>query len=534
MPALMISRFEVEGVPCRMSINSSDVLIVCVNRNVHRYIYLYRTSDGFLMESIRLSTELAMLVDAVQLMNKNFIIGYSLESDPGVFLISELSADGKNFIRSFDPRACDSNQWVFWTPYYLSIDEDENIFIADSDSHQVVQMNARLTDVQILLDRDRHSVKLPWRFCYVPEKQQLIVGQGRGGSSSDIFVHNLCPLTPPSDHRKLKCELELIKSVFFENVELKKYDKLNPPLRIPDVQMIKRIRVKEDTDESPVDGVTWFENKIYAVCRGSNQVHVFPDQEPFDEFKEEEIKIEGLTQPWDMSASKVSRSMFISDQGDRCLWRIQMPGGGISRWAIEGKPFTLSITSYDALVVVVQRGDRYVLDIFDCLEVRLTQSILMSEEIREVLHAVQSSIGNIIISCSTKHIPDVYQISELSTDGSNVIRNFSPGSFGLPNIDNWKPGYISIGVDGHLIVSDWRHDRVYLLSSHFTDLQIFVYENQQLLYGSRRLCYVPEKQQLIVGQTGPIGGPGLVSLFNVRPRKQSMNINPESEPNVQQ
>ena len=107
---------------------------------------------------------------------------------------------------------------------------------------------------------------------------------------------------------------------------------------LPDIQLVELFEVEEGTKESPVDGVTWLENKIYVVCRGSNRVHVFPDQEPFDELKEEEIKIEGMKRPWDMSASKVSRSMFISDPGDRCLWRVQMPGGGISRWEMDGTP----------------------------------------------------------------------------------------------------------------------------------------------------------------------------------------------------
>ena len=118
------------------------------------------------------------------------------------------------------------------------------------------------------------------------------------------------------------------------------------------------------------------ENKIYVVCGGSNRVHVFPDQEPFDELREEEIKIEGMKGPLDMSldmsASKVSRSMFISDLGDRCLWRVQMPGGGISRWEMDGTPRNLSITLSDELIVEVRRQNRFYLDIFSCSDVTRT------------------------------------------------------------------------------------------------------------------------------------------------------------------
>ena len=81
-----------------------------------------------------------------------------------------------------------------------------------------------------------------------------------------------------------------------------------------------------------------------------------------------------MNDPEDMSASKVSRSMFISDPGDRCLWRVQMPGGGISRWEMDGTPGNLSITSSDELFVVVLREDRYYLNLFSCLDVTRTQS----------------------------------------------------------------------------------------------------------------------------------------------------------------
>ena len=181
-----------------------------------------------------------------------------------------------------------------------------------------------------------------------------------------------------------------------------------------------------------------------------------------------------MKRPWDMSASKVSRSMFISDPGDRCLWRVQMPGGGISRWEMDGTPVSLSITSSDELIVDVRREDRYYLDIFSCLDVTRTQSIPLPTEAKDVRHAVQSSNGNIIILHSTENFPDVYQISELSIDGRNFIRTFDPRSVQSMNIKNWDPDHLSFDDDGRLFVVDHRHNRVYLLSSQLTDPQILL------------------------------------------------------------
>ena len=209
-----------------------------------------------------------------------------------------------------------------------------------------------------------------------------------------------------------------------------------------------------------------------------------------------------MKDPEDMSASKVSRSMFISDRGDRCLWRVQMPGGGISRWEMDGTPGSLSITSSNELIVDVRRDDRYYLDIFSCSDVTRTQSIPLTTDVKNVRHAVQSSDGNIIILHSTENFPDVYQISELSIVGRNFIRTFDPRSVQSMNIKNWDPSHLSFDDDGHLFVVDRRHYRLYLLSSQLTDPQILLKPYQHQLDGLHRLCYVREKQQLIVGQTG--------------------------------
>ena len=264
--------------------------------------------------------------------------------------------------------------------------------------------------------------------------------------------------------------------------------------------------MKEETKESSVDGVTWLENKIYVVCRESNRVHVFPDQEPFDELKEEEIKIEGMNDPWDMSASKVSRSMFISDPDDRCVWRVQMPGGGISRWEMDGTPGSLSITSSDELIVVVRREDRYYLDIFSCLDVTRTQSIPLPTEVKDARHAVQSSNGNIIILHSTENFPDVYQISELSIDGRNFTRTFDPRSVQSMNKKkNWDPYHLSFDDDGRLFVADYRHHRVYLLSSQLTDPQILLKRIQHQLDGPQRLCLLRTREATVDRWSDRIG-----------------------------
>ena len=229
-----ISRWKVDGEPWRMSISSSGVLVVNVRRDGRQHLHLYRSSDVMLMESISLPTGIKVMSHAVQMSNGNFIISCSMKDDPDVFLIRELSVDGRNFIRSFDHRSIESKRLDYWTPYYLSIDEEKNIFIADHNNDRVVLLNSRLTDFQILLNRDQHSIESPWTVCYVREKQQLIVGRGgRSNLTYDVRVFNLCPHVPHTDRRTLTNELELIKSVPFDHVESKICDTSNPSPRMP-------------------------------------------------------------------------------------------------------------------------------------------------------------------------------------------------------------------------------------------------------------------------------------------------------------
>ena len=116
----------------------------------------------------------------------------------------------------------------------------------------------------------------------------------------------------------------------------------------------------------------------------------------------------------------------------------------------------------------------YIWDIFSCSDVTRTQSIPLSTEVKDVRHAVQSSNGNIIIIHSTENFPDVFQISELSIDGRNFIRTFDPRSVQSMNIKNWDPRHLSFDDDGRSFVADYRHDRVYMLSSQLTDPRILL------------------------------------------------------------
>ena len=82
------------------------------------------------------------------------------------------------------------------------------------------------------------------------------------------------------------------------------------------------------------------EDKIYVVCNKSNRIRVFQDEVPFDALPDDEIVISNMDEPYDIVASKASRSIFVSNGSvlGGHLLKIQMLGKNVSRQKVSGKP----------------------------------------------------------------------------------------------------------------------------------------------------------------------------------------------------
>ena len=164
-----------------------------------------------------------------------------------------------------------------------------------------------------------------------------------------------------------------------------------------------------------------------------------------------------MKQPFNMASSQMARAVFICDADDNnpCLWRIQMPDRIIRQCRIDGYPVGLSITPSDDLLVLVERRDRYHLDIYRSSDVSRLQSILMPRDIQEIYHAVQIANGNFVIACYYPNFADRLVASELSNDGIQFIRKFGPKSIPL---NTWKQCHIVIGEDGKFFIAGYSTD----------------------------------------------------------------------------
>ena len=66
----------------------------------------------------------------------------------------------------------------------------------------------------------------------------------------------------------------------------------------------------------------------------------------------------------------------------------------------------------------------------------------------------------------------------------------------------WNPVHLSVDKNNNIIVADFEGDKIYLLNSQMTDLQVLLDAVRHQIYFPAALCLVEDKQQLIVGQGG--------------------------------
>ena len=251
---------------------------------------------------------------------------------------------------------------------------------------------------------------------------------------------------------------------------------------------------------TPIIGLAWLENKIYVVSKTNNVILVLSDDGSDDKSKYENIELKGMKDPCDLAASKPRRSIFICDRDNECIWRIQLPGGEITSCDIKGRPYRISISSSDLMIVCVVRDDRDYLFINRSSDEIEPESIPLPKEVRKLLHAIQLNSGNIIIAHSMVDTLGSFRISELEISEGTFVRNYDPRSTGFHQLRNWTPRQLSVDENDNIFIADFDNDRVVLLNSRLRDPQILLNRDQHSIKSPRRLCYVEEKQQLIVSQ----------------------------------
>ena len=191
LPCETVLAKGMKGKLTKLSTTSSNQLLVVTE---HGYptgfslvIQQFSNALIFPAKSYTLSAMISEVSDVVQISSGNYIFSYR-SKDTNKYQISELSADGERIIRTFSPPVV----FQSWCPTYLSITEDDEIFIADDRPKEgrVLLLDSQWTEIRTIAD----SIDRPQRLHYLKEKQKLILGTGQSDVwTSSVLIFNLQP-----------------------------------------------------------------------------------------------------------------------------------------------------------------------------------------------------------------------------------------------------------------------------------------------------------------------------------------------------
>jgi len=235
-----------------------------------------------------------------------------------------------------------------------------------------------------------------------------------------------------------------------------------------------------------VMGVTRLHNIVYIVCEKLSKIRRFNATASHERLTD--INVPGMKDPKDITACEETSHLYVIDS--ECVWRMSAEGTDIESWLetpLPGRqfnPHTLSVTASRLLVTSYAPNK---LMQFDANGVE--QRCVSLPEGTAPYHAVESPAGKLVVVHSNTQQKE-WQVSELDGEG-RVLHHFSESL-------NW-PDHIAVDSRGNIFVADTRNRRILLLDAQLTVCRAII--NEDLLNGEepRRLCYMKESGQLLVG-----------------------------------
>lgn len=219
-----------------------------------------------------------------------------------------------------------------------------------------------------------------------------------------------------------------------------------------------------------------------------------------------QIKIAKVKLPWDLAASDYDRCLYVTDRGNRCVWKITSPKHRVTRWLSDiGSPYTLSVAA-DGHIVLPRQGlpSRVVVYTSEAVPIHDVQ---LPADIENPLYALMSSSTETLWLSYGKLYRRMRGICELTVEG-NVVRSYEPKESHQELEDSvGHPCHLSLdAAGGRLFVADYGNDRVVLLNSDLSWNQIVVSPAKDAIRKPSRICYDEAERRLIVGHMGEFEG----------------------------
>jgi len=232
-------------------------------------------------------------------------------------------------------------------------------------------------------------------------------------------------------------------------------------------------------------GVTWLHNVVYIICEKLSTIRRF---DTTTHAQLTDINIPDLKDPKDIAACKQTSQVYIADS--ECVWRMSSDGTAVERWLTtpipsrQFSPHTLSVTASRLLVTSYAPNE---LMQFDTNGIEQRRVSLL--EGKAPYHAVESPAGKLVVVHSNVQQKE-WQVSEVDTN-DQVLPRFSKSL-------NW-PCHIAVDSQGNVFVADTNNSRILLLDAQLVVFRVIIDKFLLNIKNPRRLCYVKETGQLLVG-----------------------------------
>ena len=195
----------------------------------------------------------------------------------------------------------------------------------------------------------------------------------------------------------------------------------------------------------------------------------------------------------DMTSCEHYRCVYISDGIVKCVYRLDVQQGAVTRWTVNDAPWGLSVNAaHDVLVT--------------CREVRkikefsshgqLLRELTLPDDVINPRHAIQTRSGHIIVCHGDVRVRRVCMIS---ADGRDIVHSHG----GQPGSDTGQyewPRHLAVDDNEFVFVVDAGNRRVTLLSPTLEYVRHVVSRDHQLKCWSYRLCLDTERRLLYVAE----------------------------------
>jgi len=157
------------GGPAGLSVNKAhNVVVACRWANkLHEY-----TTHGTVVREISLEQAGLSPWHAVQLSTGDYVVSH--DTSPGV--VSVVGVDGQ-FVRSYvQSQSSDVGQMNY--PRSLSVTNNGDILVADSDNNRILSVDRSLSSAQVLALSVDDRIRQPWGLCLDESRGRLYVSEG--------------------------------------------------------------------------------------------------------------------------------------------------------------------------------------------------------------------------------------------------------------------------------------------------------------------------------------------------------------------